>query len=472
VAKLSGTGTLDYATYLGGWHADYAGRIAVDSDGRAHVTGVTWSMNFPVVSAHQATIGGGYSDVFVAALNQSGNGFVYSTYLGGNAMENDSTQSMGPDIAVTPAGDAYVTGMTMSPNFPVTPDAFQASRAGGATDGFVTKFDAAGVLQYSTFIGGSGSDYPRAIAVDSTETAIIVGYTDSTDLPVRNAFQPTYSGSEDGFVAKIAAGNPPPDTTAPRTTISLDGTSGLAGWYRSPMQVTLTAVDDPEGRGVRLVEYSVNGQPFLQYSGPFTIAAQGTTQIAARATDNAGNQEAPAQVAMIRIDLVGPAIDITSPESRDYLHSDTLTFAFSASDQTSGMSSGPSATLDGAVTAAQSINLLALSLGSHVVTVSGSDAAGNSSLGSVTFRIVATIDSLIAATNIYSANGSIDNTTYRNLIAKLNDAKNAYARGNLTAARGKLRDFIDQCTAVSGKGVSPAAATVLVADARWVLGTI
>jgi hypothetical protein len=199
--------------------------------------------------------------------------------------------------------------------------------------------------------------------VDSTETAIIVGYTDSTDLPVRNAFQPTYSGSEDGFVAKIAAGSPPPDTTAPRTTISLDGTSGLAGWYRSPVQVTLTAVDDPEGRGVRLIEYGVNGGAFQPYGGPFTMTAQGTMQIAARATDNAGNQEVPAQVATMHIDSVAPVIDITSPESHAYLHSDILTLAFLASDQTSGMSSGPSATLDGAVTTAQSINLLALSLG-------------------------------------------------------------------------------------------------------------
>jgi hypothetical protein len=90
----------------------------------------------------------------------------------------------------------------------------------------------------------------------------------------------------------------------------------------------------------------------------------------------------------------------------------------------------------------------------------------------VTFRIVATIDSLISATNIYSANGSIDSTTYRGLIAKLNDAKNAYARGNMAVAKAKLGDFIDQCAATSGKGVSPAAATVLVADAQWVLGTI
>jgi Beta-propeller repeat len=308
VVKISPAGVPVYSTYLGGWATDYNARITADTAGRAYVTGLTLSMNFPIVNAWQSAHGGGYSDVFVTALNEEGSAFVYSTYLGGSGMENDTTQSLGPSIAVTPAGEEAVTGTTQSTNFPVTPDAWHRTHAGGVTDVFVSRFDATGALQYSTFLGGQGADYGRDIAVDANSAMIIAGYTDSTDWATRTAVQPVYAGSEDAFVVKISPETAPPDTVAPTTTIAVSGTAGIPGWYKSPVTVSLSSVDNDQGRGVATIEYSLNGGGFKRYTTPFMVTASGTTRITARATDWAGNVENPLPSTTVAIDTTAPAV--------------------------------------------------------------------------------------------------------------------------------------------------------------------
>ena len=119
------TVALAYSTYLGGTGYDQGNGIAVDSSGNAYVTGYTNSTNFPVTpGAFQATFGG-FDDVFVTKVNATGTALLYSTYLGGTGFEQ------GNGIAVDSSGNAYVTGYTESPNFPVTPGAFQATFGGG-----------------------------------------------------------------------------------------------------------------------------------------------------------------------------------------------------------------------------------------------------------------------------------------------------------------------------------------------------
>ena len=98
------------------------------------MTGSTESTDFPTTpGAFQTTFGGGVYDAFVTKLNPTGTALVYSTYLGGTGDEN------GTGIAVDSAGDAFVTGVTSSTDFPTTPGAFQTSYGGGQ-DAFVTKF--------------------------------------------------------------------------------------------------------------------------------------------------------------------------------------------------------------------------------------------------------------------------------------------------------------------------------------------
>jgi hypothetical protein len=171
----------------------------VDSSGNAYVTGETRSNDFPTARPFQAT-NAGLDDVFVTKLNASG-GLVYSTYLGGSLFD------IGFGIAVDSSGNAYVTGLTMSNDFP-TARPFQATKAGDS-DVFVTKLNASGnALVYSTYLGGSSIDDGFGIAVDSSGNAYVTGRTYSNDFPLARPFQATNAGYSDVFVTKLnASGN-------------------------------------------------------------------------------------------------------------------------------------------------------------------------------------------------------------------------------------------------------------------------
>ncbi len=233
VAKYTSSGTLVYLTYLGGAKDDIATAIAVDAAGNAYVTGYTNSTDFPVTSgAYQKKFAGSggnfYSalgDAFITKLSPDGSSTVYSTYLGGGA------DDIAFGIALDSAGNAYVTGTTLSNSFPITAGAFQTNSNGSggqeifprfgaaaliAGDVFVTKLDSAGAkIIYSTFLGGHGDDCALTIAVDSAGEAYVAGYTLSSDFPVTaGAAQTTNRGREDqneffnfgdAFVAKFDA---------------------------------------------------------------------------------------------------------------------------------------------------------------------------------------------------------------------------------------------------------------------------
>ena len=191
-----------YSTYLGGNGRDAAAGIAVDSNGNAYVTGDTGSTNFPTTTgAFQTDLTANFN-VFVTKLNAAGTALVYSTYLGGTGIED-----IGKAIAVDSSGDAYVTGLTYSTNFPVTSGAFQTHFGANANSwtGFVTKLNATGsALVYSSFLGGSGPDAGAGISVDSSGTAYITGNTQSSNFPTTaGAFQTAFAGTEMAFVTKV-----------------------------------------------------------------------------------------------------------------------------------------------------------------------------------------------------------------------------------------------------------------------------
>ncbi|HJQ25258.1 MAG TPA: SBBP repeat-containing protein [Blastocatellia bacterium] len=185
---------LGYSTYLGGNNYDSTRAIAVDAAGNAYVVGQTYSTDFPTALPVQPQLGGA-SDVFVTKLNASGTALVYSTYLGG------SDYDYGNSIAVDAAGNAYVTGYTLSTNFP-TVNPLQTD--GGSEDAFVAKLNPAGTaLVYSTYLGGSSFDEGQSIAADAAGNAYVGGWTGSTNFPTVNALQPTFGGGADIFVSKL-----------------------------------------------------------------------------------------------------------------------------------------------------------------------------------------------------------------------------------------------------------------------------
>jgi Beta-propeller repeat len=220
VAKLNSAGSgLIYSTYLGGAGDDAGNGIAIDSQGAAFVTGDTKSADFPTVNglsipkdcspsifappgSHLCSEYKG----FVAKLNPTGDGLVFSTYLSGNCCDD-----FGIGIATDNAGNAYVTGLAFSDDFPTTPGAFQTTHR-GFTDAFVTKFGAIGNLIYSTYLGGDNFEGGLGIAVDGSGNAYIAGFTDSTNFPTANPSQAALGGNcpggdtvcPDAFVAKLS----------------------------------------------------------------------------------------------------------------------------------------------------------------------------------------------------------------------------------------------------------------------------
>jgi hypothetical protein len=189
---------LSYSTFLGGRGIDEAWSIALDSSDNVYITGDTASDSFPVVNPFQANLIGGNTDAIVLKFSPSRNEIIYSTYLGGNFYD------YGYDIAVDSYGNAYVTGSTEAPNFPIF-HAFQSSIGSFETeDGFVTKLSAAGnELIFSTYLGGDKEDAGISIAIDSLGNSYIAGATYSRNFPTANAFQSTNNGQENAFVTKF-----------------------------------------------------------------------------------------------------------------------------------------------------------------------------------------------------------------------------------------------------------------------------
>jgi hypothetical protein len=215
VTKLNPTCSgLVYSTYLGGTGDDEGIGIAVDSAGNAYLTGLTRLTNIPTTLGAFQTAAPSGGDAFVTKLNPTGSGLLYSTYLGGSDFDE------GIGIAVDNLGNTYVTGYTLSTNFP-TANAIQAT-LGGPFDAFVTAANPLGSgLVYSSYLGGSGGDFGFGIALDAlpNPNAYVAGETGSTNFPTTSgAFQTTAQGGGDAFVTKIANITLPPGPTVGKVT--------------------------------------------------------------------------------------------------------------------------------------------------------------------------------------------------------------------------------------------------------------
>jgi uncharacterized protein (TIGR03437 family) len=208
--------------------------LALDSSGNVYVTGYAQSGFTTTTSVYQTAFAGVVSqdvltpyNAFVLKLASNGQSTVYATYLGGNTV--DAAYA----IAVDSSGDVYVTGMTSSSNFPVTPGAAQ-SQFGGALsyfgdwygDAFVTKLDPKGAtLLYSTYLGGAAADEGTAITIDANGNAYVAGGTESTTFlagPAAGTYQTTYAGPT------ADPNNPDPDGDAFLVKLS---PSGSLVWY-------------------------------------------------------------------------------------------------------------------------------------------------------------------------------------------------------------------------------------------------
>jgi len=168
---------------IGGKKVEVAAGFVVLRDGTYSFSVASYNKNYPLVIDPDLLI--------------------YSTFLGGAGRDGETGES----IAVDSDGHAYVMGFTSSSDFPTTPGAYDTSfNEPGGWDVFVSKLDSSGSsLVYSTFLGGSGDDRGKGIAVDGDGNAYLTGYTTSLDFPTTpGAYDTSHNGGlRDVFVSKL-----------------------------------------------------------------------------------------------------------------------------------------------------------------------------------------------------------------------------------------------------------------------------
>jgi len=251
--------SLSFSTFLGGSASDDGYAIAVGSDGSCYVTGSTYSSNFPTLNAYNDTYDD-YGDVFVTKFSSSGS-LLWSTFLGGK------WDDQGTDIAVSSDGSCYVTGLTMSDNFP-TLNAYQDTY-GDYTDAFVVKFSSSGSLLWSTYFGGSGTEDGYSIALSSDGSCYVTGNTASGDFPTLNAYNNTNDGV-DAYVAKFSTSGSllwstylggKDDDLGYGIDVTSDGSCYTIGFTKSTNFPTLNAYNDTYGGSsdVFITKFSSSG---------------------------------------------------------------------------------------------------------------------------------------------------------------------------------------------------------------------
>jgi len=195
LCKLSPAGTNIFTTYFGTVYDDYGYSVAVDSAGNIYFGGET---------TDEQTFG----TAWVGKINPTGTAYIFQGYPDQSTVPSvygASGQDVVYGVALDGSGNFYAAGATTSSYLPVSSGAAQTKYAGGLWDGFVMKFSSAGSLLYSTYLGGSGSDYAYAIAVDTAGDAFVTGATTSANFPTTSgAFQTTNGGTSNAFVTKLS----------------------------------------------------------------------------------------------------------------------------------------------------------------------------------------------------------------------------------------------------------------------------
>jgi hypothetical protein len=206
ILKLNNTGTAVLAaTYLGGSSWDSFFGLAVDSAENVYVSGTTISNDFPTKNPLQVALGTSGSSSFIAKLNPSLSGLVYSTYLGGNSNVNSHSLGSLNSLALDTAGNVYIAGEATA-GFPTTSDAYQPACPSG-TNGcpFLAKLKSDGSqLLYATYIGGN-SDQAGAVVVDAAGNAYIAGITNSSTFPVVGPIETCGTSPSSNFLSEFSS---------------------------------------------------------------------------------------------------------------------------------------------------------------------------------------------------------------------------------------------------------------------------
>ncbi|MGH9453034.1 MAG: SBBP repeat-containing protein, partial [Terriglobia bacterium] len=262
VTKINAPGSaLAYSNLIGGGGTDGLG-IAVDGSGDAYLTGDTPSADYPRVNqipgACNGTCGsGGYSDAFVTEINAAGSALVYSSYLGG------SSEDFGYGIALDSSRNVYLTGWTLSTDFPIVnqiPGACNGSCGGYNT--FVTKISPAGTpivsLSPTSLTFG-----PQGVQAPNVPQTVTLTNTGQLPLSITSI---AVTGQNSGDF--LEADNCPrsPNTLAPSDSCRITVVFAPTGAGTLKADVTLTDNAPGSPQNVSLTGMGISGKPGL--AGP------------------------------------------------------------------------------------------------------------------------------------------------------------------------------------------------------------
>ncbi len=170
--------TLQAATFLGGYAADYGKALALGADGLITVAGDSGSPDFPMLAGGFDTGMTGSRDGFVVRLDADLTTLVAATFLGGNSQDFINA------LAIGPSGDVFAAGTSWSTDFPTSAGTFDASHNGGTYDGVVVRLSAdLTTLVGGTYLGGADVDMGQTLAVGPDETVFVALRTESADFP-------------------------------------------------------------------------------------------------------------------------------------------------------------------------------------------------------------------------------------------------------------------------------------------------
>lgn len=197
IAKFNPYGNLQWCTYYGGSQSDFITGVAIDTAGDIVVSGGTSSTSdIASPGAYQSTYGGGTYDIFIAKFNSSGSR-IWGTYFGGNLSDRNQF------ISTDNSGNIYTGSFTNSTTGVASTGSLQSTFGGGNSDFLITKFNSAGIMQWSTYYGGTGDDECYGIANDSSGNILISGWSGSAGLASGGAFQTTNGGAGDALILKL-----------------------------------------------------------------------------------------------------------------------------------------------------------------------------------------------------------------------------------------------------------------------------
>ena len=289
VSKFAPNGqTLVYSTYLGGESNDQGIGIAVGADGSAYVAGMTGSQNFPQVEP--ASGYGGFVDAFVARLNPAGSALLFSTHLGGT----QSDQASG--LALSTSGDIFVTGNTVSTDFPVV-SAVRGAYGGGRSDAFIAKLGVESDLSVTVaesndpVMVGNPLSYTFTVgnAGPSPATGVTLGYTLPPGLTLVSATPSQGSCNTSGQTVTCALGSL---TVSGSATVILNfNPTAASSVVSSTATVTANEPDHSQSNNSVMVETVISASPSIRGR----VRAPGGAGLAGVAVTLSGSQSAMVQ---------------------------------------------------------------------------------------------------------------------------------------------------------------------------------